>query len=197
MTSPIRSLALASALLAVLAACSKPEQQQMPPPEVVVQSATPQDVPLQRDLVGRLSPYRSSDVRARVAGVVQKRVYQEGSDVREGQVLFEIDPAPLQASLGVARGQLAQAEATYANARSAADRARQLAPQKFVSQNDLDNAIATERSAGAAVEAARASVRSAEIDLGYAKVASPIAGRAGKQQAGEIAKGGHRKSPGY
>ncbi|MFX7329412.1 efflux transporter periplasmic adaptor subunit, partial [Acinetobacter baumannii] len=83
----IRSLALASALLAVLAACSKPEQPQMPPPEVVVMTATPKDVPLQRDLVGRLSPYRSSDVRARVAGVVQKRVYQEGSDVKEGQVL--------------------------------------------------------------------------------------------------------------
>ena len=103
MTSPIRSLALASALLAVLAACSKPEQPQMPPPEVVVMTATPKDVPLQRDLVGRLSPYRSSDVRARVAGVVQKRVYQEGSDVKEGQVLFQIDPAPLQAALSASQ----------------------------------------------------------------------------------------------
>ena len=127
MTSPIRSLALASALLAVLAACSKPEQPQMPPPEVVVMTATPKDVPLQRDLVGRLSPYRSSDVRARVAGVVQKRVYQEGSDVKEGQVLFLIDPAPLQASLSAAQANLASAQATYANAKVAADRARGLA----------------------------------------------------------------------
>ncbi|NCT71214.1 efflux RND transporter periplasmic adaptor subunit [Pseudoxanthomonas japonensis] len=185
MTSPIRSLALASALLAVLAACSKPEQQQMPPPEVVVMAASPQDVPLQRDLVGRLSPIRSSDVRARVPGVVQKRVYQEGSDVREGQVLFLIDPAPLQASLSAAQATLASAQATYANAKVAADRARQLAPQKFVSRSDLDNAEAAERSAAAAVQQARANVESARINLGYASVTAPISGRAGKQQVTE------------
>ena len=185
MTSPIRSLALASALLAVLAACSKPEQPQMPPPEVVVVTATPKDVPLQRDLVGRLSPYRSSDVRARVAGVVQKRVYQEGSDVKEGQVLFLIDPAPLQASLSAAQANLASAQATYANAKVAADRARQLAPQKFVSRSDLDNAEAAERSAAAAVQQARANVETARINLGYASVTAPIAGRAGKQQVTE------------
>ena len=185
MTSPIRSLALASALLAVLAACSKPEQPQMPPPEVVVMTATPKDVPLQRDLVGRLSPYRSSDVRARVAGVVQKRVYQEGSAVKEGQVLFLIDPAPLQASLSAAQANLASAQATYANAKVAADRARQLAPQKFVSKSDLDNAEAAERSAAAAVQQARANVETARINLGYASVTAPIAGRAGKQQVTE------------
>ena len=185
MTSPIRSLALASALLAVLAACSKPEQPQMPPPEVVVMTATPKDVPLQRDLVGRLSPYRSSDVRARVAGVVQKRVYQEGSDVKEGQVLFLIDPAPLQASLSAAQANLASAQATYANAKVAADRARQLAPQKFVSKSDLDNAEAAERSAAAAVQQAKAGVTSARINLDYASVRAPIAGRAGKQQVTE------------
>lgn len=185
MTSPVRSLVLASALLAVLAACSKPEQQQMPPPEVVVMSATPQNVPLQRDLVGRLSPYRSSDVRARVAGVVQKRVYQEGSDVKEGQTLFLIDPAPLQASLSAAQANLASAQATHANAKVAADRARQLAPQKFVSRSDLDNAEATERSAAAAVQQARANVETARINLGYASVTAPISGRAGKQQVTE------------
>ena len=104
----IKALVAASAALLVLAACSKPEQPQMPPPEVVVMTATPKDVPLQRDLVGRLSPYRSSDVRARVAGVVQKRVYQEGSDVKEGQVLFLIDPAPLQAHIDAVRALWAQ-----------------------------------------------------------------------------------------
>ena len=185
MTSPVRSLVLASALMAILAACSKPDPQQMPPPEVVVVSATPQDVPLQRDLVGRLSPYRSSDVRARVAGVVQKRVYQEGSDVKEGQVLFLIDPAPLQASLSAAQATLASAQATYANAKVAADRARQLAPQRFVSRSDLDNAEAAERSAAAAVQQARANVQTARINLGYASVTAPISGRAGKQQVTE------------
>lgn len=176
---------LACGLLALTACGGKDEAAAPPPPEVGVIEVKPQTVPLTRDLVGRLSPYRSADVRARVPGVLLRRVYEEGSDVREGQVLFEIDPAPLQASLGVAQGQLAQAEATYANARAVAERARKLVPQKFVSQNDLDNAVAAERSAGAAVEAARASVRNAQIDLGYAKVTSPIAGRAGKQRVTE------------
>ena len=180
-----RPLLLACSLLALTACGGKEQAGAPPPPEVGVIEAKPQTVPLTRDLVGRLSPYRSADVRARVAGVLQRRVYQEGSDVREGQVLFEIDPAPLQARLGMARGQLAQAEASYANARSSAERARQLAPQKFVSQNDLDNAISAERTAAAAVESARAAVRTAEIDLGYAKVTAPISGRAGKQQVTE------------
>lgn len=180
-----RPLLLACGLLALTACGGKEQAAAPPPPEVGVIEVKPQTVPLARDFVGRLSPYRSADVRARVPGVLQRRVYEEGSDVREGQVLFEIDPAPLQASLGVAQGQLAQAEATYANARTTAERARQLAPQKFVSQNDLDNAVAAERSAGAAVQAARANVRNAQIDLGYAKVTAPIAGSAGKQRVTE------------
>lgn len=179
-----RPLLLACSLLA-LAACSQEQAATPPPPEVGVLEVQPQTVPLQRDLVGRLSPYRSADVRARVPGVLLKRVYEEGSDVKEGQELFRIDPAPLQAQLGVARGQLAQAEATYANARSVAQRARQLAPQNYVSQADLDNALAAERSAAAAAEAARAAVRTADINLGYAAVTAPISGRAGKQQVTE------------
>lgn len=172
--------------LLVLTACGGQEQAHAPPPpEVGVIEVAPQTVSLTRDLVGRLTPYRSADVRARVAGVLQQRSYQEGSDVREGQVLFRIDPASLQAALGVARGQLAQAEANYANARATADRARRLAPEKFVSQSDLDNAVAAERSAAAAVEAARAGVRTAQINLDFASVASPIAGRAGKQRVTE------------
>ena len=173
--------------LLILTACGggNDPAQTPPPPEVGVVEAQPQTVPLTRDLVGRLSPYRSADVRARATGVLLHRSYQEGSDVREGQVLFEIDPAPLQAALGVARGQLAQAEATHANARAAADRARRLAPEKFVSQSDLDNAVAAERTASAALEAARASVRSAQINLDFARVTAPIAGRAGKQQVTE------------
>ena len=115
---------LACGLLALTACGGKEQAQTPPPPEVGVIEARPQTVPLTRDLVGRLTPYRSADVRARATGVLLRRTYQEGSDVREGQVLFEIDPAPLQAALGVARGQLAQAEASYANARATAERAR-------------------------------------------------------------------------
>lgn len=185
MTAPVRSFALSCALLVALAACKEQEQAAPPPPEVGVVKAAPQSVPLQRDLVGRLAPFRSSDVRARVPGVLQKRVYQEGSDVKEGQALFQIDPAPLQASLSAAQANLASAQATYANAKVAADRARQLAPQKYVSQSDLDNAQAAERSAAAAVQQAQANVSTARINLGYTSVTAPISGRAGKQQVTE------------
>ena len=186
MTAPIRPLALSCALLLALAACkSEAPPQAPPPPEVGVVTIAPQTVPLQRDMVGRLGPFRSSDVRARVAGVVLKRIYQEGSDVKEGQVLFQIDPAPLQASLSASQAQLASAQATYTNAHVSANRARQLAPQKFVSKSDLDNAEAAERSAAAAVQQAKAGVTSARINLDFASVRAPIAGRAGKQQVTE------------
>ncbi len=189
MTASHRAIVLRGASLTLLAlalaACKAPEQPQMPPPEVGVVSVQPQSVPLQRELAGRLAPFRSSDVRARVSGVLQKRVYQEGSDVKEGQLLFQIDPAPLQASLSAAQANLASAEASYANARVSANRARQLAPQKFVSKSDLDNAEAVERSAAAAVQQAKANVASARINLGYASVTAPISGRAGKQQVTE------------
>jgi membrane fusion protein, multidrug efflux system len=185
MTPNLRPIALGAALLLALAACNKEEQAPPPPPEVGVITATPQTVPLQRDLVGRLAPFRSSDVRARVPGVLTKRVYQEGSDVKEGQVLFLIDPAPLQASLSASQAQLASAQASYTNAHVAAERARQLIGQKFVSKADLDNAEAAERSAAAAVQSARAGVTSSRISLDYSSVRAPISGRAGKQQVTE------------
>ena len=158
---------------------------EMPPPDVGVIRAQPSSVPLQQDLVGRLAPYRSADVRARVAGVLQRRVYAEGSDVRKGQVLFLIDPAPLQAALEQSQATLAQAQASYANAHASAARARQLAPAQFISRTDLDNALAAERSTAAAVQAGKAALDGARINLGYATVRSPIDGRAGNQQVTE------------
>ncbi len=186
MTAPLRLLALTCAATLSLAACKKPQEQAAPPPQDVgVVDAKPQTLPLQRELVGRLSPFRSADVRARVAGVLQKRVYEEGSAVKEGQVLFLIDPAPLQAALASAEGALASARATYANARATATRARSLAPQSYVSKSDLDSAEAAERSSAAAVQQAEAAVTTARINLGYARVTAPIAGQAGKQQVTE------------
>jgi membrane fusion protein (multidrug efflux system) len=185
MIAPLRTLALTCAVAVALTACKKPEQQTPPPPEVGVSEAKAGTLPLQRELVGRLSPFRSADVRARVPGVLLKRVYQEGQDVKQGQVLFLIDPAPLQAALNASQAELASAQATYANAKAAAARARSLAPQKFVSKSDLDTAEAAERTAAAAVQQAQASLSNAKINLGYAQVTSPIDGRAGKQQVTE------------
>ncbi|HWU75170.1 MAG TPA: efflux RND transporter periplasmic adaptor subunit [Rhodanobacter sp.] len=171
-----------------LAACSKDREQgppKMPPPQVGVIRATQRSAPLTRDLVGRLSAYRSADVRARIAGVLLKRDYEEGTDVRKGQLLFQIDPAPLKAALNASEAALAQAQATYTNDRTTARRVRELAPKGYVSKSDLDNANAAERSAAAAVQVAQANVQSARINLGYANVTSPINGRAGQQQVTE------------
>lgn len=174
--------------LLLLAACGgdKGKQQEPPPPpEVGVIKAQPQNLPLTKDLVGRLSPYRSADVRARVAGVLLKRTYKEGTKVEKGQLLFQIDPAPFKAELNANLASLAQAQATYTNNKIAARRARTLRKKGYISQAELDNAEAAERTAAAAVKMARANVQSARINLGYASVAAPISGRSGKQQVTE------------
>jgi membrane fusion protein (multidrug efflux system) len=126
-----------------------------------------------------------SDVRARVPGILLKRLYKEGTEVKEGQPLFQIDPAPLQSTLAAAAAAQAQAEATATNAHVAAARARELVPRGLVSRSDLDNAEALERSSAAAVQQAKANVESARINLGYARVTAPIAGRAGQQAVTE------------
>ena len=186
--SPIRSRMFVLCAVAALASgCGKapPQQQQMPPLEVGVVTAKSQSVPLTRDLVGRLSATRTADVRARIAGVLLKRVYTEGTDVKEGQLLFQIDPAPLQAALNAQLANLAAAQATYTNNHIAAERARAVADKGLLSKTDLDNAAAAERTAAAAVKQAQALVDSAKINLGYASVTAPISGRAGQQQVTE------------
>lgn len=185
MTKPLLHGACAILLALVVGACSHSSPSAPPPPSVGVVTMHRQSVPLTRNLVGRLSAYRSADVRARVAGVLLKRNYKEGSEVKAGQLLFQIDPAPLQAALNNAKAQLAQAQATYTNDRVNARRARALAPKGYISKTDLDNAMAAERTSKAAVQAAQANVETARINLGYASVTSPIAGRAGEQQVTE------------
>lgn len=183
--SPLHMAGLCACALA-LAACGKAGNQGPPPPvRVGVITAAPQNVPLTKDFVGRVSAYRTADVRARVAGVLLKRVYKEGSEVKAGQLLFQIDPAPFKAALDSARAKLAQARATYTNARVNARRAVKLAPQGYISKAALDNARAAERTAKAAVQAAQAGVETARINLGYASVTAPISGRAGQQQVTE------------
>jgi len=176
----------AFAVIATGCGKSQPQQQQQPPPpEVGVVVAKSEVVPLTQDLVGRLSATRTADVRARVPGVLQKRVYTEGSDVKEGQVLFQIDPAPLRASLNAQQANLAAAQATSTNNHLAAERARSVASKGLLSKADVDNAEAAERTSLAAVKQAQANVESAKINLGYTNVTAPISGRSGQQQVTE------------
>ena len=150
----------------------------MPPPEVGVIVVHSKTVPITREASARLAPTRASDVRARVPGVLQKRLYKEGSMVKEGQLLVQIDTAPYRAALNVASANLEQAEASATNARVTANRNRELARQKLVSQMQLDDSEALERSSAAQVSAAKAQMETARINLGYANVTAPISGRA-------------------
>jgi membrane fusion protein, multidrug efflux system len=142
--------------------------------------ARAQPVPITRELVGRLAATRSAQVRARIAGVLLERVYTEGTDVQPGQILFRIDPARLQAQVNAQEAALARAEADATNAALTARRYLELRDKKTLSQQDLDTAQAAERTTAAAVKQARANLDAARLDLGYATVTAPIAGRAGR-----------------
>ncbi len=178
------SALLLGASAVLLAGCDKavPQNtgQTSPPPEVSVVRANAQSVPLTRELVGRLAATRVAQVRARVAGIILGRVYTEGTDVTAGETLFQIDPAPLEAALHGEQAALAKAQADAANAVLIAKRYRELAAKKLLSSQDLDSALATERTTAAAVKEAQANVEKARLDLGYATVTAPIAGRAGR-----------------
>ena len=181
---PLRAALLGAGLL-LLAACHQatpqnPSKATPPPPEVAVVEVDPQTVPLSRELVGRLAPTRVAQVRARVAGIILKRVYTEGTDVSQGQVLYLIDPAPLESALHAKEAALAKAEADAINAAATAKRYRKLEAKKLIAKQDMDNALATERTTAAAVKQAQADVESARLNLGYATVTAPIAGRAGR-----------------
>jgi membrane fusion protein (multidrug efflux system) len=172
----------ACALLLALAlgACSNSAPPPSPPPEVGVLTVRAADVPVVRSYPGRLAATLTAQVRARVTGVVLQRVYKEGTDVKAGDVLFKIDPAPLEASLRQAQGQLAQAEATARNAALKASRSKALGAKGLLAKQDVDDTVAAAAEADAAVKAARANVQNAKINLGYATVTAPISGRAGR-----------------
>jgi membrane fusion protein (multidrug efflux system) len=173
---------LSYVVLIALAACSKPAPPP-PPPQVAVLKVAAQSVPLERQFVGRLSAYLLANVTARVSGVLLKRLYTEGSPVRAGQILFEIDPAVYRAQLNNDLALLAEDQATYTNNHVTAERNRKLLPVGSVSQQVVDNSDAAERSAAAKVKADEAVVESARVTLAYTHVTSPISGIAGQQQA--------------
>jgi len=151
-----------------------------PPPSVGVVVATPGEVGLVTELPGRLEASRVSQVRARAAGILQKRLFREGSDVKAGQPLFSIDPAPYEATMRSAQASLARSEANAVQAKALADRYKPLVEANAVSKQEYANAVASWKAAEADVAAGRAAVTTAKINLGYATVTAPISGRIGR-----------------
>lgn len=184
-----KSAALGLALIAALGltacgdkkAASGPAQQgQAQPPEVGVVTVALQNVPIVSDLPGRLEASRVAQVRARAAGIVQKRTFKEGSDVKAGQQLFVIDDTPYRANLQSAQATLAQADANLAQASSTARRYKPLVEANAISKQEYDVAVANEKAALAQVAAGKAAVTNANVSLGYASVTAPISGRIGR-----------------
>ena len=179
---------LFSIIVLALAACGRSEQSQaggppgggMPPPEVGVVAVQLQDVGLVTELPGRLEASRVAQVRARAAGIVQQRLFREGSDVKAGQPLFRIDAAPYQAQAASAQAALARAQANLGQARALAERYRPLVEANAISKQEYANAVASQKAAEAEVAAAEAALRTAQINLNYALVTAPISGRIGR-----------------
>lgn len=149
-------------------------------PEVGVITVQPRDIGLVTELPGRLEASRVAEVRARAAGILQKRLFREGSDVKAGQQLFLIDSAPYQASVAQAEASVAQAEASLAQSRALAERYRPLVAVNAISKQEYDNAVAAQKTAEANVAAAKAALTTSRINLGYATVTAPISGRIGR-----------------
>lgn len=151
-----------------------------PPPEVGVVTVRLAPIGMVVDLPGRIEASRVAEIRARAAGILEKRLFKEGSDVKEGQLLFRIDAAPYEAALNSARAGLARARTQVSNSKQVVDRYTPLIKANAVSRQEYDNAVAAYRQAQADVAVAQASVKTAAINLSYANVTSPISGRIGR-----------------
>ncbi|MGH7631995.1 MAG: efflux RND transporter periplasmic adaptor subunit [Gemmatimonadales bacterium] len=159
------------------------------PPEVRVVTADPQPLVNVIEVPGRLEAVRAAEVRARVDGIVRRRLYDEGTDVRAGQALFSIDPREMRAQLSAAQATLARAEATAANAKQDVARYEGLVAERAISHQDYDAAVARSRTAEADVAQARAQVDAERLNLSYTTVTAPIAGRAGRAGRAEVTEG--------
>ncbi|MBI2731831.1 MAG: efflux RND transporter periplasmic adaptor subunit, partial [Aquabacterium sp.] len=184
-------LALCAVAASFLTGCGQKDQQAgaggaakpgggMPPAQVGVVTVQPQSVPVMAELPGRLEALRTAQVRARVAGILQQRLFTEGADVKAGQALFQIDASTYRAALDSAKATLAKAEANLAQATALADRYQPLQAAKAISPQEYLNAQVAQRQAQADVAAAKAAVQTASINLGYASVTAPISGRIGR-----------------
>lgn len=166
--------------------CGK-QQKSAPPalPEVATVKVSMESVALTTELPGRTSAYRVAEIRPQVNGLIQKRLFTEGSHVRAGQVLYQIDPAPFQAVLNNAKAAVAKAEASLQAARSRAERFQELLPEKAVSQQEYDDAAATLKQTEADIEYWKAMAQTASINLGYTRITAPVSGRIGKSNVTE------------
>lgn len=192
MVKPNRAihLALLAALAAALAGCQDKKQAAGPAPapgpaEVTVTTIQPQDLPVTTELPGRTAPFRVAEIRPQVSGIVLKRFFQEGSDVKAGEQLYQIDPATYEAALASAQADVQKAEANLQAARNKAGRYGDLVRNSVVSKQDYDDVQATLKQNEAQLAAARASLNLAQINLNYTKVFAPISGRIGKSSVTE------------
>jgi len=179
----VKSKAVVAALLCGLSLTACDRQAQAPPapaPEVATITVAQQEVELTTELPGRTSPYRIAEIRPQVNGLIQKRLFTEGSDVQADQVLYQIDPAPFQAALDNAKAALGRSEANLPALQLRADRYKEALADKAVAEQDLDDATAALKQAVADTAYYQAMVETARINLGYTRVVSPISGRIGR-----------------
>jgi membrane fusion protein (multidrug efflux system) len=168
-------------IAALLTACgSDAPPPAPPPPEVGVVTLGQQTVSDIRNLPGRTSAFVIAEVRPQVTGIIKKRLFEEGSEVKAGQPLYQLDDAIYQAEVASRKATLARAEATLKAAKLSADRTTELAKIDAASAQEAENAVAALQQAAADVEAAKAALRQAEVNLSYARITSPISGRTGK-----------------
>jgi membrane fusion protein (multidrug efflux system) len=175
------------ASLLILAGCGQQKGAGgMPgPAEVAVVTVQFEKVAITTELSGRTSAYRTADIRPQVNGIIQKRLFVEGTDVKVGQALYQIDPAPFHAALSNAKAALSKAEANLPAIRSRTERFRELLADKAVSQQDYDDAAAALKQSEADVQYWKATVETARINLGYTRITAPISGRIGKSNVTE------------
>jgi len=177
--APRAALLIAIASLGLWSCGARAQRPPMGPPAVSVITVQAQPVTLESELPGRTSPFEVSDVRPQVSGIIQARLFEEGSNVRAGQLLYRIDPAPYQAAYDQAQAQLANARATLVSAKLKSDRYADMVKINAVSRQDADDALAAAQSAAASVQQQEAAVEAARINLDYTRVTAPIAGRIG------------------
>jgi membrane fusion protein (multidrug efflux system) len=173
---------LGSLALVVACAREKPPEAKPPPPQVPVGEVVQRDVPITMEVVAQLAGLEDVEIRARVEGYLRSIDYREGATVKKGDLLFTIDDQPYRAALAQAQASLATAQSALAKADLDVKRFTPLARERAISQAELDNAIAAQRSARAQVEAHRAMVQEARLDVGYARLASPVSGIVGRAE---------------